>query len=707
MQGVLERLRAASWSIQSQFLAYSLALLVPALVFSGLMILRSASFERADIDRQIQDLANARAAALDREFDATISTLMALASSPSLAEGELEAFYGQAKAAAETSGSHFFLSASNGRQLLNTRVAWGAELPTTSSGNWKDVASSGKPAISSLFQGQVAHEPVYAVSVPVTARRRVKSVLSASIPPRRIAGLLSDGTLDEGWVLTATDQAGVIVARSTDSEKYVGQHLRPDQWEARTHPGTWRTKDPEGTDELGATATSKRGGWIVTATVPVAIANEGLTRSWYLVGTMGAAFAILSALLALIFGRRISGPVRQLAAAADALGRGKEIPPIKSSISEIGDVAHAITRAAALRRYMERSVRESESRLRQVLDNVFAFVGVLDLDGRLIESSKASLEAAGLKRDATIGKPFWDLPWWVGSTEAQANLKVSFSRAKAGETVRYDVDFIARDGEKVTIDLQLAPLFDEAGAVILVIVSASDITDRKRREEHIHILMREITHRSKNLLAVIQAMARQSKAGSRTLAEFEARFSARLQALAASHDLLVHRNWRGVDLSELITSQLGHYLDDHTAQIHLAGPALIVAPEAAQNIGLAVHELSTNAAKYGALSVVEGRIDVGWSLVPSADGEKKLRVTWLERGGPPVEAPSQRGFGRTVVEQITPRALHGAATLTFAEEGLGWTLEIPVTHVIGRKAGLVEEPTPRGAPSMSTAPSDS
>jgi two-component sensor histidine kinase len=212
--------------------------------------------------------------------------------------------------------------------------------------------------------------------------------------------------------------------------------------------------------------------------------------------------------------------------------------------------------------------------------------------------------------------------------------------------------------------------------------------------------MRELTHRSKNLLAVIQAMARQSKVGSSTVDEFEARFSARLQALAASHDLLVKRDWHGVAVDDLVKSQLGHYLDEHTSQIVVDGPPIVVSPEAAQNIGLAIHELSTNAAKYGALSIPNGRILVRWELAALSDGGMPLRVTWTESGGPPVEAPARTGFGRAVIEQIAPRALQGEARLEFTPQGVHWTLEIPSMNILsytvrrGEQTGLRTAPPP-------------
>jgi two-component sensor histidine kinase len=132
---------------------------------------------------------------------------------------------------------------------------------------------------------------------------------------------------------------------------------------------------------------------------------------------------------------------------------------------------------------------------------------------------------------------------------------------------------------------------------------------------------------------------------------------------------------------ELVKSQLGHYLDQHASQIEIEGQRFIVTPEAAQNIGLAVHELSTNAAKYGALSVPEGRVAVCWSQANSG-GTERLHMSWLETGGPAVVPPSRKGFGQLVTEQLTARALQGTADLKFGAAGVSWKLDIPASHLL-------------------------
>jgi two-component sensor histidine kinase len=137
-----------------------------------------------------------------------------------------------------------------------------------------------------------------------------------------------------------------------------------------------------------------------------------------------------------------------------------------------------------------------------------------------------------------------------------------------------------------------------------------------------------------------------------------------------------------VGVRDLVMSQVGHYLQEQTGQIELTGPKIVLAPEAAQNIGLAIHELSTNAAKYGALSVSTGRVAVAWGCEDDDAGAPCFVMTWREVGGPPVEPPSTRGFGHVVTEQLAARALQGKAKLVFEPEGVRWSIRVPIDQVL-------------------------
>lgn len=209
-----------------------------------------------------------------------------------------------------------------------------------------------------------------------------------------------------------------------------------------------------------------------------------------------------------------------------------------------------------------------------------------------------------------------------------------------------------------------------------------DITERKKAEDHIEFLLLEVSHRAKNLLSVIQAIAGQTVRTAGSLEEFETRFGLRLHGLAASHDILVSQSWQGAPLAELVRLQLAPFAEVGSSRLELVGPNVVLAARAAQGIGLALHELATNAAKHGALSIPTGNVRVSWAFEDVGAHPRPLRLSWAEMGGPPATAPSKRGFGYVVIERMAASAVSGEATMEFAPEGLRWVLSIPAANLV-------------------------
>ena len=220
------------------------------------------------------------------------------------------------------------------------------------------------------------------------------------------------------------------------------------------------------------------------------------------------------------------------------------------------------------------------------------------------------------------------------------------------------------------------------GETLRIIGTIRDITLRKEQQERVDFLMHELSHRTKNSLAVIQSIARQSGAKATSLQSFQDSFQQRLQSMAQSLDLLVASQWKAVGIRDLIKSQIGHHDDKTGAKFVMDGPNIFLKTEAAQNIGLALHELSTNAAKYGALSTAEGKVFLDWQLVVDASGDQTFRMEWRESGGPAVAEPQSKGFGHVVIQRVLKSALTGESDLRFDPEGVCWTLAIPATHVV-------------------------
>lgn len=214
-----------------------------------------------------------------------------------------------------------------------------------------------------------------------------------------------------------------------------------------------------------------------------------------------------------------------------------------------------------------------------------------------------------------------------------------------------------------------------------------DVTDSVRatealraREQQTKLLLQEVSHRAKNMLAVIQAIIRQT---SRELSPeiFAARIAARLASLAASHDLLVRSEWESVDLRDLVTAQLAHWTDLIGTRITIGGGPSGLRPAAAQTLGMAIHELATNASKYGALSNERGAVELNWRFTGNA-GEARFEMTWAEHGGPAVAYPEQRGFGHTVIVRMVEHALDAEVGLRYPPDGLVWHISAPAEHVV-------------------------
>ena len=225
------------------------------------------------------------------------------------------------------------------------------------------------------------------------------------------------------------------------------------------------------------------------------------------------------------------------------------------------------------------------------------------------------------------------------------------------------------------------PVLGPDGSVSGVGLIVEDITERRRAEEKTATLLKEVNHRAKNLLAVTQAIA-QLTAADVAPEKFYDAFSSRLQGLAASHELLVQTEWQGVSLDGLIKSQLPHLAALLGNRLFLKGPSVSLNPTAVQMIGMVVHELATNAIKYGALSTAEGRVTLCWTVSSdTSEHEPRFVMTWTEDGGPPVIAPLQRGFGHAVTVEMPEHLLEARVDLSFPPSGVVWKLTVPLGQV--------------------------
>jgi PAS domain S-box-containing protein len=286
-------------------------------------------------------------------------------------------------------------------------------------------------------------------------------------------------------------------------------------------------------------------------------------------------------------------------------------------------------------------------------------------------------EILGFPEDGATVEEFMT---WVHPDDVESFWAAFYAALDPAEPKRAAVQFRLRRGESKVRWVETFGLayFEGDGRdrrAISVVGNVADITERKEREEREHLLLREVSHRAKNMLSVVNAIAHQTAA--KTLEDFLERFSERIQALSANQDLLIRSEWHGVEIVDLVCAQLAPFADHIGSRIVVCGPTLRLNAASAQAIGLAVHELAANAGKYGALSEDTGCLEIGWET----EGET-FTISWTERDGPPVSPPQRCGFGTVVMKEMAERGVDGRVELDYAPSGVTWSLTCPAANAL-------------------------
>lgn len=267
---------------------------------------------------------------------------------------------------------------------------------------------------------------------------------------------------------------------------------------------------------------------------------------------------------------------------------------------------------------------------------------------------------------------------WIARVHPGDRERVETSILRAlYEEEPYEIELrTVRPDGGVTWIFTSANVVREDGRPVRMVGASVDITERKLVEQQRDLLVAELSHRVKNTLATVISIARQSFAKARTVDEAQHAFSGRIRALAQTHGRLADANWAGVPFETMVLDELKPYSRDDGSNIRTTGPRVTFNPKSAVVLGMALHELATNAAKYGALSSKAGIVDVGWF-----EDSGTLAVTWAERGGPPVAPPERTGFGRVMIERALISDLQGKVDLDFAPQGLTCRIELPIESV--------------------------
>lgn len=322
---------------------------------------------------------------------------------------------------------------------------------------------------------------------------------------------------------------------------------------------------------------------------------------------------------------------------------------------------------------------ERSRQAREILDALPAAIYTTDSEGMITYYNEAAVAFSG--RRPELGSDSWCVSWRLYESDGtplphdECPMAVSL---KEGRPVRGAEAIAERpDGTRVPFIPFPTPLRDESGAIIGAVNMLIDISERKRAEEEQRTLIHELNHRVKNTLATVQAIAAQTLKTTSDPAAFAEKLQGRIQALSSAHDLLTQSRWAGLAIDDLLAAELRPYGDPASDRFEISGESVVLEPRIALVLGMVLHELATNAAKYGALSILHGKLHLGWSV--TEDRKPWLRLRWRESGAPPVATPRVPGFGTRIIESSITRDLGGKVAFDFAPTGLDCHMELPLT----------------------------
>ena len=760
----------------SQLLArLVMSIMIPLLAFSALVLWQFTEQQQRRAETESIVIATKLAKDFDREVNGFVAALSGLSTSPALQSNDLAVFYEQAKQVGAVLRAPILLEdATTGRQLMNTRRPFGAELPDSEpSSIFAAVVASKQPVVSDLVFGLVAQRQLVVVAVPVVLGGEVRSVLMLSIEPKRLVAVMDDQQLPSHWITAVSDRQGTIIARSRDLDAFVGHPSG--KFEASAGPmGVERQTGADGTTVLRGFSRTEHG-WLVSAFTPVSFIDGPLRESWLAFLAIGAVVLGLALPLTLSYAGRIAQSIRDVAQRAAALERGEVVPLLKTDIQEAARVGEVLNAASITLRERTRMLAESAARFRSAFEQAAVGFKQTDLEGRWISLNNRFCEMLGYTReeclalssknlthpeDHLVEAPLLqrvrsgDLPSasiekryfakdgrvvWVRSTtslvrdldgtplyfvsvvedittgqtaravtarlaalvqasnyaiisvtprglidtwnpgaerlfgyseteivgqhfrilgpaEKEIESLTFVKRGLAGESFRVETEVKRKDATEFDAAISVAPISTKDDRVTALSVTIEDISERRQWERRMSLLNRELQHRVKNSMAVVQSIANQTIRSTPAPDAFRSAFQGRLQALAAANDLLLQSVWTGSDLASIIDQQMTPLLSVPHRQLRKHGPSIALPAVLTVPLGLALHELGTNALKYGSLSAAGGAVDIGWT-VDLRDGRRELDLTWTEIGGPVATPSNYRGFGSTLILRGIPGAV--------------------------------------------------
>lgn len=356
--------------------------------------------------------------------------------------------------------------------------------------------------------------------------------------------------------------------------------------------------------------------------------------------------------------------------AEDVTGLAAEAPDATAGMQA------KVTKRAQRLESLSQTLRAEGDFLKRLFQSAPGFMAVFSGPDQTVELANDAFRRL-VGKDDVVGRSLAEITGHFSATGASARPGTgSAFIAEAFPLLVRDPDGGAQ--RRIYLDFVWQPIIDDDGTQVAVFVQGNDVTEKVQASHHQQLLLDEINHRVKNTLAVVQALVLQTLRSTPSPAEFSTKLQARLAALSGTHNLLTETAWNGVELRALLHQELAHFGE---RRIALSGPAALLSPRRTVNLGLVFHELATNAAKYGALSVPDGRVTVSWQVLPDEEGRpERLEIVWEESGGPPVVKPGEAGFGTRLIERTMRAKPDARFSIDYRPQGLLARFDMPAEH---------------------------
>ena len=670
------------WPLSWHLGALVASVALPALFLGAYLLNQQHRAELDVIERDATARAEAMSYATDAAVMGIISTLKAIGANPALEGKDFSSIIDQSQASFSNTDIVVTLWDANIKPVKSTQESKvRSDLLDGDEAFARNALDSRNPQISDFSFGRGSADHVVHVWVPVEIGLKRQYLLEAMIPTKFFNATLLHHQLPFGWSAGISDRRDRIIARTDDYERFVGQLISEDTRRNTIGPaGIMRSVDLIGRPTMQAYLHSDLTGWRMSTWAPRSLIEARAQENWTNFMLMGGTLAAFAALSAWIWASRMTASVTELAESAQRLASDNLLDDVETPVLEVRDLRNTISTAAAELIRRKHALGQNVERLSLALDagGMGVWEWEPDTDATLWDDGIFRMTGFDSSVTPASGKAFIERIHKDDIGRVQAAMAETMANNKP---TNVDFRFLRPDGVQRWFAIRGSNFPERNGMRSRLMGVNFDITDEKDAAARTHALLREVSHRTKNLLAIILAISRVTARDATTVQGYERSLSSRIAGLAASQDLIVASDWQSVELHALISSQLKAVLHETSDRIELAGPKLILNPTAAQNLGMAITELVLNAIEHGALSNDIGRVDVSWKIV-TAEAVNEILIEWSERNGPLVAGVQKRGYGLAVIERLVIQSLKAKTDIKFAADGIRWSILAPVETLV-------------------------